>query len=137
MQIGWLQLSLTTLVLWGLWGFFAKIVLNSVNWRSLFVFSTVGSIFLTAIFIVFARPSFAFNMQTCSAMLVGMLGVGASMTFYYALEQGKVSIVVPLTAMYPLVTVILAAVILREKLSPTQGIGVILAIVAVLLISIG
>ena len=137
MQTGWLQLSLATLILWGLWGFFAKIVLNSVNWRSLFLFSAVGSIFFTAIFFVFAKPPLAFNMQTCSAMLVGIMGVGASMTFYYALEQGKVSIVVPLTAMYPLVTVILAAVVLREKLSPTQGIGVLLAIAAILLISIG
>ena len=70
-------------------------------------------------------------------MLVGLLGIGASMTFYYALESGKASIVVPLTAMYPLVVVILAAVVLGERLSPAQGIGVVLAIVAVVLISIG
>jgi len=137
LQVGWLQLSLTTLILWGLWGFFAKIVLDSMNWKSLFVFSTVASIILTAIFIVFAKPSLALNAQSCFAMLVGAMGIGASLTFYYALEQGKVSVVVPLTAMYPIVTVILAMVVLREKLSPVQGVGVILAIVAVLLISIG
>jgi EamA domain-containing membrane protein RarD len=39
--------------------------------------------------------------------------------------------------MYPLVTIILAVVVLKEELSPTQGIGVLLAIVAVVLISIG
>jgi transporter family protein len=137
LQTGWLQLSLATLILWGLWGFLAKIVLNSVNWKSVFLFSTLGSILFTAIFFVLAKPSLVFNLQTCSAMLVGVMGVSASMAFYYALESGKVSIVVPLTAMYPLVTVILAAVVLREKLSPTQGVGVLLAIVAVLLISIG
>ena len=101
------------------------------------MFSTVASIILTAIFIVFAKPSLALNTQSYFAMLVGAMGIGASLTFYYALEQGKVSIVVPLTAMYPIVTVILAMVVLREKLSPVQGVGVILAIVAVLLISIG
>jgi len=93
-------------------------------------------IFLT-FFFVFGKPTVAFNMQTATAMLVGVLGVSASMTFYYALERGKVSIVVPLTAMYPIVTVVLAAVILKEELSLTQGVGVLLAIVAVLLISIG
>jgi len=137
LQIGWLQLSLTTLVLWGLWGFFAKMLLGSLNWKSLFFFSTVASIFFAVIFWTVAKPSLNLNTETCSAMLIGLVGIAASMTFYYALETGKVSIVVPLTAMYPLVTVVLAAAILREKLSLTQGVGVVLAIVAVLLISIG
>ena len=128
---------MATLILWGLWGFFAKILLASLNWKPLFFFSTVASIFFAAIFLVVEKPSLTVNMQTCSAMLVGLLGIGASMTFYYALESGKASIVVPLTAMYPLVVVILATVILGEKLSPAQGIGVVLAIVAVVLISIG
>jgi transporter family protein len=70
-------------------------------------------------------------------MLVGIVMVAGLMTFYQALEHGKVSVVVPLTAMYPLVTIILAVVVLKEELSPTQGIGVLLAIVAVVLISIG
>ena len=137
LQTSWLQLSLAALILWGLWGFLSKIVLNSMNWKSLFLFSSVASMIFITFFFVIAKPTVAFNMQTATAILVGVLGVSASMTFYYALERGKVSIVVPLTATYPIVTVVLAAVILKEELSLTQGVGVLLAIVAVLLISIG
>jgi transporter family protein len=137
LQVGWFHLSLVTLVLWGFWGFLGKIVLDNVNWKSVFFYSIVAQMFLIIIFYAFTKPSLAFNTQTCYAMLLGIIGGAATMAFYYALEQGKASIVVPLTAMYPLVTVILAALVLREKPSPTQGIGVLLAIVAVVLISIG
>lgn len=137
LQAGWLQLSLVSLILWGIWGFLSKILLDNVNWKSVFFFATFAQLFFIVIFYAFAKPSLTFNMQTCSAMLLGIMGVAATMTFYYALEQGKASVVVPLAAMYPLVTVILSVLLLREQLSLTQGIGVLLAIVAVVLISIG
>ncbi len=108
-----------------------------MNWKSLFLFSTIASLCFVIVFSVFAKPSLAFNMQTYSAMAVGIFGAGATLSFFYALEKGEVSIVVPLTAMYPVVTVLLAAALLRERLSPIQGIGVVLAITAILLISIG
>ncbi|MGD0423823.1 MAG: EamA family transporter [Candidatus Bathyarchaeia archaeon] len=137
MQVGWFNLSLVTLVLWGFWGFLGKITIDNANWKSVFFFSVISQMFFIVIFYVFAKPSLAINMQTCYAMLVGIVMVAGLMTFYQALEHGKVSVVVPLTAMYPLVTIILAVVVLKEELSPTQGIGVLLAIVAVVLISIG
>jgi transporter family protein len=134
-QIGWLQLSLIALILWGLWSFLGKIALENLDWKSVFVFAGVAQIFVIAIFYGATRPPMAFDMKTCYAMIVGILGVSATMAFYYALEQGRASIVVPLTATYPLVTVILAAVLLRERLSINQGAGVLLAILAIVLIS--
>jgi uncharacterized membrane protein len=57
------------------------------------------------------------------------------MAFYYALENAKAAIVVPSTEAYPLLTVILAVVAVRAKLSFIRGLGVLLAILAVVLIS--
>jgi len=48
---------------------------------------------------------------------------------------GKASIVVPLTALYPLVVVLTAPIILHESISFFQGLGVISALIAVVLLS--
>jgi transporter family protein len=49
--------------------------------------------------------------------------------------SGAASIVVPLTALYPLVTVLLGYLFLGERLNPTQWLGVFLALVAAFLLS--
>jgi transporter family protein len=55
---------------------------------------------------------------------------------FVALERGgKASIVVPLVALYPLLTVLLALVFLGEQLGGRQWLGVLLAIVAGVLLS--
>jgi transporter family protein len=49
---------------------------------------------------------------------------------------GKASIVVPLTALYPVVTIILSYLILGERISPLKGVGTILALFTIILMSI-
>ena len=48
---------------------------------------------------------------------------------------GKASIVAPFTALYPLIVVILAPLILHESVTLLQGIGVGCSLVAVILLS--
>jgi transporter family protein len=48
---------------------------------------------------------------------------------------GKASIVAPFTALYPLVVVIAAPLVLNESVSLVQGVGVLCALVAVVLLS--
>ena len=53
-----------------------------------------------------------------------------------SLESGaKASIAVPLTALYPLLTVLMAVVLLGERVSPMQWLGIILAVAAAILMS--
>ena len=60
----------------------------------------------------------------------------AALFFYWALAGGKASVVVPLTALYPVVTLGLALLILGERLSLRQSIGVALALTAIFLFSL-
>jgi len=56
--------------------------------------------------------------------------------FVFALNHGgKASIVVPMTAMYPVVTIALSVGILKEQITPTTGMGVVFAMIAVFLLS--
>jgi transporter family protein len=56
--------------------------------------------------------------------------------FVFALSHGgKASIVVPMTAMYPVVTIGLSVAILKEQITPTTGLGIVFALIAVFLLS--
>src|SRR5919206_2140014 len=109
-----------TILMWGLWGFFGKLALEQ-KMAPITIFLAevfIGAIFASAVLVVLlrnqdARPSITFwNVYG----LVSGAGLALGLLFYYlALEKGQVSIVVPLTATYPIVSVILGYTILREK----------------------
>jgi transporter family protein len=70
------------------------------------------------------------------AFLTGILGGTGNIAFFHALViGGKASIVSPVTALFHLVTVILAVTLLHERVGTAQKIGLGLALVAIYLLS--
>jgi drug/metabolite transporter (DMT)-like permease len=67
----------------------------------------------------------------------GVLECTATVTVVLALQRGPVAIASVLASMYPVTTILLAAGILRERLTRVQLGGVALAVVAVGLVSAG
>jgi drug/metabolite transporter (DMT)-like permease len=69
--------------------------------------------------------------------VVGLCDVGANMLFSLATTRGYLSIVSVLAALYPVVTVALAAVVLHERVARTQRFGVAGALVGAAMITAG
>ena len=67
---------------------------------------------------------------------VGLLDVGADVFFAFATTIGLLSIVSILSSLYPVATVLLARVVLQERMARLQQAGVMLALAGVGLISI-
>ena len=65
----------------------------------------------------------------------GFLAFVGFLTFFAALDQGKASTVVTLSALYPLVTILLSIAFLHEKLTPRQGAGIVFALIASVLLA--
>ena len=59
-----------------------------------------------------------------------MTGLGI-LGYYAALKAENVSVVTPVTGLYPLLTVVLAVIFLRERLNRVQIGGVVLALAAI------
>jgi drug/metabolite transporter (DMT)-like permease len=66
---------------------------------------------------------------------IGALGAASYLTFYRALSIGPISIVSPVVSGYAAVTVVLAVIILGERLSTGTLIAVLIAMLGVLLAS--
>lgn len=71
------------------------------------------------------------------AILAGLADATANALLLFALREGELSVVSVLTAMYPAGTIILAAVVLRERIAPTQWVGLALALTAAGMLAAG
>ena len=70
-------------------------------------------------------------------LLIALLEVAATVPLLLALQRGPVAIASVVASLYPVTTVLLAAFVLRERLSRLQYVGVVCALVSVALVSSG
>ena len=134
--VSWIAYSLICLLLWGLWGLALKLAYSGSTWLEVYFISAMASFTLAlAVFFLSGGGKAVFNKSALIAVIAGVLGGGGYIFFMKALETGKASIVIPLTALYPAVTVVLALLLLGEKLSTVQAVGITLAIIAAVLLS--
>ncbi len=133
----WLLYGLLTLLLWGVWGFILKIASRYVDWFQYYIYATIIPIILSVILIYVYRDAITIGSKELSIVLLASLaGSIGYITFIIALKYGPTSVVVPLSALYPAITAVLAYIFLKEKILPHQWIGLILAIIAIILLSI-
>ena len=82
------------------------------------------------------RPSLKVGWPRVPALLViGTLDTGANVLYGAASTMGLVSVSAVLASLYPVMTVVLARFVLRERLSPSQGSGVVCALAGVAFIA--
>ena len=66
---------------------------------------------------------------------VGLLDAAANAMFAFALTQGLMSTVSVLGSLYPVTTVVLAAMVLDERVAPRQAAGVAIVLAGIGLVS--
>ena len=66
----------------------------------------------------------------------GLIAAAGNIAFYLALENGAVTaIAIPLTNVYPLVTIVIAWFVFKERLNLVQALGIVIAVAAITLLS--
>jgi len=96
--------------------------------------TSVLGVILTAMVL---RQSFVPRGLAWRAVVMGPLGATATGAFLYATGLGLLAVVSVIAALYPASTVVLATILLRERIHAWQGVGLAFAVAAVTLVAVG
>ena len=134
----WFWYSMICVLCWGGWALLSKLGSREVPPETMQFLFTVGTIPVGIALRIGRRgrlerspPGIAY------AVLNGILsGVGGLTLFAAYHTGGNTSLITVATALYPMITVILAISILRERFRPIQALGLAFAVAAIVIFSL-
>jgi bacterial/archaeal transporter family protein len=134
----WLLCVLVALVFWGITGVTQKLSTNSISSERSFLWFCWAMVALSVMVAALAHvPHRLGTAALLSAIAGGTLNGLGAWTSFRALESGgKASIVISLISLYPMLTVVMAVVFIKERLTPHQIAGTMMAVVAAILLSL-
>jgi drug/metabolite transporter (DMT)-like permease len=134
----WLVYALTAAVCWGIWGVLSKGPSRELSgWMTqiLFTAALIPSA-LTAALSKRVRVGTDKPRGLFWGFVSGLIAAAGNIAFYLALENGaETAIAIPLTNVYPLVTIGIACVAFHERLNRIQAFGIVIAVAAITLLS--
>jgi transporter family protein len=132
----WIIPICITFVLWGIQGFVAKLTTQYINPMSALLYNIVGAFIVGIVILYLLNFSPQVHAKGITlAVFMGALGILGILGMLYAMRQGKVSVVTVISALYPLVSILLAYFILKEPVTLKEGVGIAFALVALVLFS--
>ncbi len=131
----WILPTIGVFFCWGLWGFLPKITVQYIDPKSAVIYEVLGGIILAVIVSFVLKFHIATNpIGIYLAVITGIVGFFGSLLFFYAVSRGPLTIVVTLSALYPVLSIVLAMLFLNETITIKQGFGIIFAVVAMILL---
>lgn len=135
-MIEWLPAALLALFSFGVWGVFTKLSIVYIDSKSALVFQTLGVLMVGIITLFLLNFKVQTNFKGLSFGLLTGIAYGIGCLFYFiAADKGKIITVVTLTALYPVVTILLSYLLLKEVIHFRQCCGIVLALAAIYLMS--
>jgi drug/metabolite transporter (DMT)-like permease len=133
----WLIYAIVTVSFWGIWGALIEVpekagfpaTLGYTVWA--FTMIPPG---LVALYIIKWKLEHDWKSIFFGSM-AGLLGCGGQLILFQVLTIGPAYLVFPIIALSPIVTVLLSVVLLKERTTKLGWIGVIMAIIAIPLLS--
>lgn len=132
----WFWFAVAALLTWGVAGILQKLTTNHVSAESSLIWLVVGFGVLQPLL----YPGQALLHYSLAnlvwALLSGVLNALGAWALFAALANGgKASVVSPITALYPLIVIALAPVLLHESVTRLQVVGIVCSVIAILLLS--
>lgn len=130
-------LCIAVILLWGVWAFLFKVGADEIGVRKALFYAYLTGMIISAAIVIYSYPGkWEIGKGVMTIVFATLIGFAGTIIWYFALQKYRASIITPFTALYPIVTVLLSVLILKEKLSPANIVGIMLAILAGILLSI-
>lgn len=131
----WLLPTLGYVVGLGALGVTSKLALRTLPWQQLIVWSGVGYVITAGVLLGLKPTGLRWETNVLWAMLSAALAIVSLILLYVALGTGQASKVIPVSAAYPAVTLILSALVLSENVSLARVAGMVLVVVGVVVLT--
>lgn len=132
----WLAPSLGYALGVGLMGITTKLALRDISWQEMFLWVaagyTVAAVTLIGVFGVRLGLTRADGFAAAS----GLFASTGLVFLFLALQHADAGKVVPITAAYPVLTAAVAAVALKEKITPVRLLGTLLVVIGIAMIGL-
>jgi transporter family protein len=133
--MGWFIPTVAYVLVLGALGITTKLALRTLDWQHLLPWTLLAYAVTVAALLVMGQPGWSWQPGTSWAVASAALAVGALILLFLALGAGEASKVLPVSAAYPAVTLVLSALFLGEHISPARVAGVAFVILGVVLIT--
>ena len=136
MSMSWGLLSIITLMLYGIWGFWGAKAAPLIDSTSGAFYSSLGVLLsgVVCLFILNFSPAPVGKGSFYSVLNGLSTGLGC-IFFIAALQKGPAVPVVMITALYPVITSLMCVIFLKASLNIKQVVGIFLTIVVLYLFS--
>jgi transporter family protein len=135
MTAKWLVPTLAYVVALGALGVTSKLALRTLSWQDLILWTTIGYICTSIVLVALGQAGFSATSNNWWAIASAALAISALIFLYVALGTGQASKVIPISAAYPAVTLLLSAITLGEHVSFARVGGVLLVIGGVVVLT--
>ncbi|MCI0626186.1 MAG: EamA family transporter [Acidobacteria bacterium] len=132
----WLSYAVLCILSWGVWGGLSKLGADKMTPMQLQVLFTIGMIPVVLAALIQLRWKVDRDLWGVTYGILNGVFTGLGLLAYYAaMARGKASIVGPVTALFPLLTVMLALFLLKERMNKVQKAGAFVALVSIFILS--
>lgn len=133
----WLRYALGATLLGGIWGALIEIpeksgfpsTLGYIVWAFTMIIPAVVAMKKAKWKLEYDKRSIIYG------LIIGLFGAGGQMLLFVALESGPAYMVFPLISLAPVVTILLSFFILKERTNKLGWIGIVIAIIAIPVLS--
>lgn len=133
----WFFYAVITTLTWGIWGALIEVPQNAgfpptlgyVIWSITMIPCALIALYLVGWKIEKDKRSILLGLS------IGVLGAGGQLVLFEALREGPAYIIFPFVSLYPILTILLSVVFLKEKTSLFKWIGIAIALVAIFFLS--
>jgi len=135
---GWLILTFGVAVAWGVQAYVMRFANRTMKAESIFFYMMATAVVLIPFAVAMTDFSVGVNWGFKGpylAALIQVLNAIGALTLVYALRFGKAIVVVPMTALAPMLTVVISLILYQVVPHPVVVVGLVLAAIAMLLMA--
>jgi len=132
----WIVPTAIYVVLLGAMSVTSKLALRTIPWPDLIVWAAIGYAVTAVVLMASGHVALRVVPDTPWAIAAAAAAIAALIALYIALGTGEVSKVVPISAAYPAVALLLSAALLSEHITPLRWAGMVVVVAGVVMLTI-